>query len=145
MSLRFPRGSTLANDEYTGPDGSLSVDRETPSLRVHDGVTPGGFKLQPATGEGGSVSISGTAPITVSEEEGSQVISVAEVSTTSPGVMSASDKNKLDGIEEGAEVNLLLATKEAAEEGEDNETVLTPLRLFEALSAGNFTIDFGEL
>ena len=42
MKVLFKRGSTVENDNYVGPLGSLSLDTERLELRLHDGVTPGG-------------------------------------------------------------------------------------------------------
>lgn len=44
MITRFRRGSLEDHKTYTGPEGSLSVVQETGELRVHDGVTPGGWR-----------------------------------------------------------------------------------------------------
>ena len=41
-NLQFKRGSKSANDSLIGPRGSISIDMETRSIRIHDGVTPGG-------------------------------------------------------------------------------------------------------
>lgn len=42
QNLQFKRGSKSANDSLVGPRGSISIDMETRSIRIHDGVTPGG-------------------------------------------------------------------------------------------------------
>lgn len=42
QNLQFKRGSKSANDSLIGPRGSISIDMETRSIRIHDGVTPGG-------------------------------------------------------------------------------------------------------
>lgn len=39
---QFVRGSRRANDQYTGPEGSVSLDMDRKALHVHDGETPGG-------------------------------------------------------------------------------------------------------
>lgn len=44
------RGTTAENDAFTGAEGEITVDTEKHELRVHDGVTQGGFKV----GSGGS-------------------------------------------------------------------------------------------
>ena len=43
--LQFVRGNTARNDAFTGREGELTVDTTTWTLRVHDGVTPGGNAL----------------------------------------------------------------------------------------------------
>lgn len=42
QNLQFKRGSKAANDALVGPRGSISIDLESQSIRVHDGSTPGG-------------------------------------------------------------------------------------------------------
>lgn len=44
------RGTTAENDAFTGAEGEITVDTEKHELRVHDGVTQGGFVI----GSGGS-------------------------------------------------------------------------------------------
>ena len=43
--LQFVRGNTARNNAFTGREGELTVDTTTWTLRVHDGVTPGGNAL----------------------------------------------------------------------------------------------------
>lgn len=42
------RGTTAENDAFTGAEGEITVDTEKHELRVHDGVTRGGFKIPTA-------------------------------------------------------------------------------------------------
>ena len=44
------RGTTAENDAFTGAEGEITVDTEKHELRVHDGVTQGGFKIGGAGG-----------------------------------------------------------------------------------------------
>jgi Phage-related tail fibre protein len=39
------RGTTLANDQYIGAEGQITVDTTKNALRVHDGVTVGGHEI----------------------------------------------------------------------------------------------------
>lgn len=39
------RGTTAENDAFTGAEGEITVDTEKHELRVHDGVTQGGFTI----------------------------------------------------------------------------------------------------
>jgi hypothetical protein len=43
--VQFRRGTTVQNNAFTGAVGELSVDTDLDVIRVHDGVTPGGFAL----------------------------------------------------------------------------------------------------
>lgn len=42
FGLNIKRGNKVANDQYTGYDGELTLDLETGLVRLHDGVTLGG-------------------------------------------------------------------------------------------------------
>ncbi|RYD60615.1 MAG: hypothetical protein EOP83_18980, partial [Verrucomicrobiaceae bacterium] len=41
-AVQFRRGTSIDHDNFTGKDGELTVDTTTWTVRVHDGVTPGG-------------------------------------------------------------------------------------------------------
>lgn len=43
--LQLVRGLTANNDTYVGPPGQLTVDQERWELRLHDGETPGGWRI----------------------------------------------------------------------------------------------------
>ena len=45
MEVRFKRGTTAQNDAFTGNAGSISIDTELNQIRVHDGLTAGGFVI----------------------------------------------------------------------------------------------------
>lgn len=49
------RGTTAENDAFTGAEGEITVDTERHELRVHDGVTQGGFKVGGGSGSGRSI------------------------------------------------------------------------------------------
>lgn len=67
--------------------------------------TANGLIYADQSGTGGGVTaVTGTAPIVVTGTT-SPNVSVSLATTSSPGVMAAQDKTKLDGIETGAEVN----------------------------------------
>lgn len=50
--LQIRRGTTAANDNFTGLAGELSFDTEQKVLRVHDGAKLGGYALARADGSG---------------------------------------------------------------------------------------------
>ena len=56
--VQFRRGTTAQNNSFTGADGEVTVDTTVHSLRVHDGLTPGGYEM-PTLDPSGSLSISG--------------------------------------------------------------------------------------
>lgn len=43
--VQIRKGTTAANDAFTGALGELSCDTQQNRLRVHDGATPGGFPI----------------------------------------------------------------------------------------------------
>lgn len=51
--LQIRRGTAAQNNNFTGMPGEISMDTDTKTLRIHDGVTLGGFPLARA-GEGAS-------------------------------------------------------------------------------------------
>lgn len=56
------------------------------------------------------------------------------VNTSTQGLMSGSDKSKLDGIAAGAQINPSIATKVEAETGTNNAKMMTALRVKEAIN-----------
>lgn len=43
--VQFRRGTTSQNNSFTGAEGEFSVDTSLNTIRVHDGLTEGGFEL----------------------------------------------------------------------------------------------------
>ena len=43
--IQIRRGTTNANDLFVGAEGELSMDTTTKGVRIHDGTTVGGFKI----------------------------------------------------------------------------------------------------
>ncbi len=43
--IKFLSGTKEENDAYIGPEGTLTIDQNQMEIRLHDGVTPGGFRL----------------------------------------------------------------------------------------------------
>lgn len=43
--IQIRRGTTNANDLFVGAEGEMSMDTTTKGLRIHDGTTVGGFKI----------------------------------------------------------------------------------------------------
>ena len=104
--IQFIRGNTAANDSYTGPNSSLSVDTEAKNIRLHDGVTPGGTVIANINQAGVVQSVSGSSPIVISGTLENPVIEIRPATPSQDGYMSSEDKAKLDGIAAGAEVNV---------------------------------------
>lgn len=109
MAIQFLRGSTASNLEYTGPVGSFTIDTQTWEVRIHDGVTAGGHVV-------------------------GKTLEIPEATTSASGLMSAADKTKLNGIEEGAEKNTVSPADLTTKAPIDNPTL-----------TGTVTIDEGEM
>ena len=60
--VQFRRGTFVESEAFTGAEGEITVDTDNTTLRVHDGVTQGGF---PVTG---NVHFSGNS-VTLDESE----------------------------------------------------------------------------
>ena len=60
--------------------------------------------------------------------------------TSSDGLMSKEDKNKLNGISTGAQVNRTIATQSEAESGTNNTTDMTPLRTKQAITKQSMVV-----
>ena len=45
MAIQFQlrRGTTVQNNAFVGAEGEITVDTEKHAMRIHDGVTPGGY------------------------------------------------------------------------------------------------------
>lgn len=45
MAIQFQlrRGTTVQNNAFVGAEGEITVDTEKHALRIHDGLTPGGY------------------------------------------------------------------------------------------------------
>jgi hypothetical protein len=67
--VRFRRGSSAANNSFTGAQGEISVDTDKDTIRVHDGVTAGGFELARANGSNLSASIDALSDVVINSPE----------------------------------------------------------------------------
>ena len=45
MKVKFLTGNKDKNDSYVGPEGVISIDLESKNIRMHDGITAGGFPI----------------------------------------------------------------------------------------------------
>ena len=64
MRIQLKRGTEAHNDAFVGLEGGLTVDMTNWTLRLHDGVTPGGRvvgTVTPATGGGQTISAGSVA------------------------------------------------------------------------------------
>lgn len=43
IQLQLRRGTTVQNNAFVGAEGEITVDTEKHAIRIHDGVTPGGY------------------------------------------------------------------------------------------------------
>lgn len=87
--------------------------------------TANGLVYADQSGTGGGVTaVTGTAPIVVTGTT-SPNVSVSLATTSTPGVMAAQDKTKLDGIDTGAEVNPTAAEIKTAYESNADTNAFT--------------------
>lgn len=108
MSYQFLRGTTAQNDALTRSAGSISIDLEGENVRVHDGTTSGGAFQIGISSNGKTANLSATygdGTVTITNTAGTDA-TINAATGTEAGVMSATDKSKLDGIEAGAEANV---------------------------------------
>lgn len=57
--IQFRRGTTAQNDEFLGANGEITIDTQLHTVRLHDGVTVGGFVISGSTGYAGSAGAAG--------------------------------------------------------------------------------------
>lgn len=166
MSIQFLRGSEAANDAYTGPVGSLTIDTDNMNIRVHDGSTAGGFVIANISETGAVVSVSATSPIQIGGTVEQPVVSIQAATTSQDGYMSSADKAKLNGIEAGAQVNTVnpsdlaafetsteLNARDTANRARGNHTgtqTASTISDFTSattavIEAGGWDVDFGSL
>lgn len=151
MSIQFPRGDAAANNAHTGLSGSISVDFQNQTLRVHDGETAGGA-FQVGMGQGPTpidLSISSNnISVTVVNSGGSNA-TIPSATGSGAGVMSASQATKLNGIAAEATKNATDAQLRAR--GSHTGTQLSSTisdfesRTKQIIESGDFSIDFGLL
>ena len=48
--VQWKRGNVTVNDTYTGANGEVTIDTTNWNLRVHDGVTAGGYTIESSSG-----------------------------------------------------------------------------------------------
>jgi hypothetical protein len=84
--ILLKRGNTVQSNSYTGPYGEITLDFESPNLRIHDAQTPGGIILQSTSPQGatGASGISGNVGAT-----GSSGINGIDGATGSTGPIGA--------------------------------------------------------
>jgi len=107
--------NTSANDAFTGSPGQITYDNQTKKVRLHDGITAGGFVLQRtsdasniSSGDIGTTELANGAVTTdkiaddaVTADKLAETYSLsththADATTTDSGFLSATDKSKID-------------------------------------------------
>lgn len=73
VQIQLRKGTTAQNDAFTGASGELSFDTQENRIRVHDGVTVGGFRLAKASEAIGYSMQSVTTASTVNPADGTTV------------------------------------------------------------------------
>lgn len=132
-------GSTDLSTNYTTTSFTIASSTGTDAVvNAATGSTAGALTSADKTKLDG-IESGATADQTATE------IKTAYESNADTNAYTDGEKTKLAGIEASADVNYPLSTAVQAQTGTDNTTVITPLRLFEGLAAGNWSVDFGVL
>lgn len=150
MAIQFPRGNTSKNNSHTGADGAISIDFEGEEIIVHDGTTSGGAFSVGKSSEGtGSADLSvnyATGSLTITNSGGNNA-TLESATTSDAGVMSSSDKDKLDGVEASATSNSSDSDlrDRSSHTGTQSASTISDFdsNVIAAVESGN--IDFGEL
>ena len=82
------RGNTIQNNRYTGLPGELTVDTQAKTIRIHDGVTPGGNVIQGGGGTNyGNSNVAAylTDPSTALSSLNVTTAGIAQINGTNPG------------------------------------------------------------
>lgn len=72
--VKFRRGSSAANNSFTGAQGEISVDTDNDVIRVHDGVTAGGFEFARADGSNSAIPIDALDDVVITSEEAGNLL-----------------------------------------------------------------------
>lgn len=99
VRFQLVRGTTAQMDLYTGREGELAVDLSKNNIRIHNGVTQGGFEL-----DIGDVNVPVNLNQTASAivlNVGSESVTIGTATPSMVGLMSTTDKAKLDGLGNG--------------------------------------------
>ena len=57
--VQFRRGTAAQNNSFTGASGEITVDTTNNTLRVHDGVTAGGYTVPTLVAATGNLNVTG--------------------------------------------------------------------------------------
>ena len=64
--VQLRRGTEAENDEFTGAEGEITIDTTNDTIRVHDGVKKGGYKVM----KGNTPIVAGSYPVITYDEKG---------------------------------------------------------------------------
>lgn len=106
MSVRrvqFRRGTTAENDAFTGAVAEITVDTQTNTVRVHDGVNAGGqdlLRTDMANNESITTNINVTGSITIGPDLGANTITIGEATSTIsiPGTLNVTTQNTVNDL-----------------------------------------------
>lgn len=92
--VQWKRGNVTVNDTYTGANGEVTIDTTNWNLRVHDGITAGGYTID--SNQGGSsfsnLTVTGFANI------GNVVITDNQIYANTGNIKLQSSNTSVDGI-----------------------------------------------
>ena len=64
--VQLRRGTEAENDKFTGAEGEITIDTTNDTIRVHDGVKKGGYRVM----KGNAPTVAGSYPVITYDEKG---------------------------------------------------------------------------
>lgn len=92
-TVKFRRGTTAQNDAFTGAEGELSVDTTLDTIRVHDGVTAGGFAMARASDLDTIEALIGNTETTISDNSNTAIDTTATSAADAVNYQIVANKN----------------------------------------------------
>lgn len=153
--LRVHDGDTAGGAFSVGTSGGtgstdLSVNYATDSFTLTSSTGASATVAEASGDTAGALSsadktkLDGIETGATTDQTGEEIKSAYEGNANTNAFTDA-EQTKLSGIAAEAEVNRSISSTSEAEDLTNNTNVLTPLRLAEALAAGNWNVDFGVL
>lgn len=123
LNIKGWNGATYASWQLIGPASTTGTDE---GLFYRTGNSTSGWSTPRRIYHGGNLSNLRT--------------DLGTATTSVNGLMSSADKTKLNGIATGAQVNRTIATEAQAQDGTNNTTAMTPLRVKDAITANAYEL-----
>jgi predicted secreted protein len=138
--VQFRRGSNTENDLFTGELGEVTVDTTNDTIRVHDGLTAGGFQSAKLTGTQ-NITLNAQADLRFGDADSSNYVALQAPATVSSNVtftLPAADGTSGQALVTDASGNLSFAAA-GATISSDTATNTDFLLYFAATTSGALT------